>query len=75
MASSFENTAPIVRQHTIEGYEVKMTIDGTGITVLRKGDKSRAKKPLFISWTTIMEVGAEKSGTGKSFYEQLGFDE
>lgn len=74
MASSFANTAEIIRQHTIEGYDVKMTIDGTGISVIRKGDKSRDKKTLFISWTTIMELGAEKSGTGQSFYELLGFD-
>lgn len=73
MASSFENTQEIIRQHVIEGYEVKMTINKDGISMIRKGDKSRDKKTLFISWTTICELGAEKAGAS-SFYEFLGFD-
>lgn len=72
MASTFEKTNPIKRDHVIEGYAVKMVIDGEGITFTRKGDKHRDKASVKVSWTDIAEIGAERSGV--SFYAHLGFE-
>lgn len=77
MASKFENTAEIVRDHNIEGYDVRMFIHSEGIKFIRKGDRSREKATVFVSWSTIAELGAERDPNnteGKSFYSLLGLD-
>lgn len=84
MASTFEGTAPIKRTHSIEGYDVNMVIDKDGIHIQRKGDKNREKPQVDVSWTDILEIGADKMKAagklvhkGKEFesaYDYLGLE-
>jgi hypothetical protein len=76
MASKFANTQPVIRDHEIEGYPVRITIDGDGVTFQRKGDRSRDKAQVVVPWSAIAEIGADKDPNveGKGFYAHLGFD-
>jgi hypothetical protein len=60
MASKFENTQPIIRELEVTpGKFVKLTIDKTGISVLRKGDKSKNKKPIHHTWCELLAGDGE----------------
>lgn len=82
--NEWEGTADIVRQHDIEGYEVKMVISADGISITRKGDKHKEKPTLKGSWTDILEIFAarqkergELEHDGKEYngaYDFLGFE-
>lgn len=76
MASTFEKTAEIKRDTLLEGYPVRIFIDGNGIRFQRKGDRSRDKKVVCVSWTDIAEIGAEKDPNcaGQDFYSYLKLD-
>lgn len=77
MASTFAKTAPITRDHFIEGYGVRIVIDGNGITFQRKGDRSREKATITVPWTAVAEIGAERDPVceGRDFYSYLRLDE
>ena len=73
MANAFAKTAGIVRDHEVEGYNVRIFIDGEGIKFQRKGDRNRDKPQIVVPWGTVMELGAERQGV--SAYVHLGFEE
>lgn len=73
-------TAPVIRVVPIEGYNTIVTMNKEGLTITRKGDKSRGERPAIkLSWGDIMEIGAERQvdAEGKPVgdaYTYLGFD-
>ncbi len=72
MASKFEKTSPVKRDHEVGGYRLLLTFDASGVSFQRIGGK-REKTTLTVSWEDILEIGAEKQGV--SAYTQLGIDE
>lgn len=76
MANTFDKTAKITRDHFVEGYSVRIFIDGEGIRFQRKGDRSRDKKSVLVLWGRIAEIGAEcdPNCAGQDFYSYLGLD-
>lgn len=56
MASKINDVAPTVREINIHEVDCKVTIDASGITITRKGDKhQKDKRHLSLTWDKLMD--------------------
>ena len=80
MASKLTEVEPTKRVHSIEGYEVNIVMDADGLHIQKKGDKHREKPTIHVSWTDLMEIGADKQkergelGDANGAYDFLGLE-
>ena len=77
MANTFEKTNPIKRDKEISGYGLRLIIDGQGVQFFRKGDRSKNKPNIAISWEEILaaakHVAEDKGELVDGLDKHLGF--
>ena len=57
MASKFTNTQPVIRELEVSpGKWLKVTFSASGISAIRKGDKSKQKKEIKLTWDEVFQV-------------------
>jgi hypothetical protein len=80
MASNINEVSPTTREVPIEGYDFHVTQSPTGLTITKKGARGTNKPTLKVSWTQLLEIGAEKNrpakadGSPASAYTFFGID-
>lgn len=74
MATKITESKPVTREVNIQGMDCAVTIDPTGVSIYRKGDRHREKRCLVLGWDELMDsAGPEPDPNDWDDFEPLSY--